>query len=160
MTTPLIIEVRRSTDKIPQGQDVCTRMVANLKTTPLDATQQADVMKLFNSIQQVHDNMSVAASQIATLRKTLLPDQFTFIMQHMVCPLIQIKLPAHLCSPTDIKFEKDRLMVEESFEEECSNKVLPQPFHPKLNRVPANMPPTVLQQQSTCYYASASSTQR
>ena len=28
-------------------------------------------------------------------------------------------------------------MAEESFEEECSNNVLPQPFHPKLDNVPA-----------------------
>ena len=112
-------------------------MVINLKTTPLDATQQADVVKLFNSIQQVHYNMSMAASQIDTLRKTLKPDQFTFIMQHLVRPLIQIKLPAHLCSPADVEFEKDRLMTDESFKEECSNKVLPQPFHPKLDKVPA-----------------------
>ena len=79
----------------------------------------------------------MAASQIATLRKTLLPDQFTFIMQHAVHPLIQIKLPAHLCSPADIKFEKDCLTAEESFKEECSNKVLPWSFHPKLDMVPA-----------------------
>ena len=45
-----VIEVRKYTDKIPQGQDVCTRMVANLKTSSLDTTQQADVVKLFNSI--------------------------------------------------------------------------------------------------------------
>ena len=38
---------------------------------------------------------------------------------------------------TDVKFEKERLMAEESFEEECSNKVLPWPFHPKLDNVPA-----------------------
>ena len=88
-TPPSIIEIRRSTNKIPQGQDVCTRMITNLKTTPLDATQQADVMKLFNSIQQVHDNMSTTAGQIASLGKTLKSDQFTFIMQHMVHPLIQ-----------------------------------------------------------------------
>ena len=98
---------------------------------------QADVMKLFNSIQQVHDNMSTAASQIATLGKTPKPDQFTFIMQHTVHPLIQIKLLAHLCSPIDIKFKKDHLMADELFEEECSNKVLPWPFHPKLDKVPA-----------------------
>ena len=81
--------------------------------------------------------MSMAAGQITTLGKTLQLNQFIFIMQHAVCPLIQINLPAHLCSPTDVKFEKECLMSEESFEEECSNKVLPWSFHPKLDNVPA-----------------------
>ena len=83
---------------------------------------------------EVHNN---CISAIATLGKTLLPDQFTFIMQHAVHPLIQIKLPTHLCSPADVKFEQHCLTAEESFEEECSNKVLPWPFHPKLDTVPA-----------------------
>ena len=111
-------------------------MVANLETMSLNATQQTDVVKLFNSIQQVHDNMSMAAGQITTLGKTLQLNQFTFIMQHAVHPLIQIKLPTHLCSSADIKFKKEHLMAEKSFEKECSNKVLPQPFHPRLDNVP------------------------
>ena len=109
-------------------------MVANLETMSLNATQQADVMKLFNSIQQVHDNMSMASGQIATLGKTLQPNQFTFIMQHAIHPLFQIKLPTHLCSPADVKFEKEHLMAEESLEEECSNKVLPWIFLPYTQR--------------------------
>ena len=124
-------------DKIPHGQDVCTKMVANLKTTSLNATQQADVVNLFDLIQQVHDNMSMTAGQIVALEKTLQLDQFTFIMQHAVCPLIQIEVPAHICSPTDVKFEKEQLTAKESFKEECANKVLPWPFHPKLDKVPA-----------------------
>ena len=122
-------------------------MVANLETMSLNATQQADVVKLSNSIQQVHDNMSMAAGQIATLGKTLQLNQFTFIMQHAVHPLIQIKLPTYLCSPTDIKFKKEHLTAEESFKEECSNKVLPWPFHPKLDNVPAK--------HATCCVAAA-----
>ena len=47
---PLVIKVGKYMDKIPHGQDVCTKMVANLKTTSLNATQQADDVKLFNSI--------------------------------------------------------------------------------------------------------------
>ena len=134
-------------DKIPHGQNVCTKMVANLKTTSLNATQQADVVKLFDSIQQVHDSMSMTAGQIAALGKTLQPDQFTFIMQHAVHPLIQIKVPAHLCSPADVKFEKEWLTAEESFNEEYANKVLPWSFHPKLDKVPAK--------HATCCVAAA-----
>ena len=99
--------------------------------------------------------MLMTAGQIAALGKTLQLDQFTFIMQHAVHPLIQIKVPAHLCSPTDVKFEKEWFMAEELFEEECANKVLPQPFHPKLDKVPAKH---ATHWQSTCYYGNASST--
>ena len=38
-------------------------------------------------------------------------------------------------------------MAEESFKEECSNKVLPWPFHPKLDNVPAK--------HATCCVAAA-----
>ena len=58
-------------------------------------------------------------------------------MQRAVQPLIQLHIPGNLCSPAGIKFEKERLTAEETFEEECSNVVLPRPFHPKLNKIPA-----------------------
>ena len=63
-------------DRIPHGDNVATRMVANIDTTELNTTQQVDVVKLFDSIQQ------------------------------------------------------------EAFEEECSNLILPCPYHPELDAVP------------------------
>ena len=82
-------------------------------------------MKLFNSLQQAHNNLSNVAGMIAHLREILDNEQFTFIMQRAVWPLIQFPIPGNLCSPVDIKFKKERLTAEETFEEECSNVVLP-----------------------------------
>ena len=103
----------------------------------LDDSRQKAVVKLFNSLQQAHDNLSNVAGVIAHLREISDNEQFTFIIQTAVQPLIHLRIPGNLCSPADIKFEKDRLTAEETFEEECSNVVLPQPFHPKLDKIPA-----------------------
>ena len=51
-------------------------------------------------------------------------------------PLIQLKIPPHLCSPGDLCFAKERLTNEECFEEMCVNEILPKPFHNKLSTIP------------------------
>ena len=60
------------------------------------------------------------------------PEQFTFVLQLAVRPIIQLKIPPHLPAPTELKFEKERLTPEEITEENCCNLILPQPFHPKF----------------------------
>ena len=122
---PPVIEVRKSTDSIPQGHDVLTLMVHQKLHKALDNSRKKAVMKLFNSLQQAHNNVSNVAGVIAHLGEILDNEQFTFIMQRAVWPLIQLHIPGNLCSPVDVKFEKDRLTAEETFEEECSNVVLP-----------------------------------
>ena len=91
----------------------------------IDDKGQKAVVKLFNSLQQAHNNLSNVAGTIAYLGEILDNEQFTYIMQRTVWPLIQLRIPGNLCSPVDVKFEKDRLTAEETFEEECSNVVLP-----------------------------------
>ena len=56
-------------------------------------------------------------------------------MQNAVRPLIQLKVPPHLSTPTELRFEKERLTPEEMTEENCCNLILPQPFHPKFSTV-------------------------
>ena len=133
---PLAIEVRKSTDSVPQGHDVFMLIVHQKLHKAIDDKGQKAVVKHFNSLQLAHDNLSHAAGVIAHLSEILDNEQFTFIMQRAVQPLIQLYIPGNLSSPTDVKFEKDRLTAEEKFEEECSNVVLPQPFHPKLDTIP------------------------
>ena len=53
------------------------------------------------------------------------PEQFTFILQNAVRPLIQLKVPPHLSAPTELRFEKERLTPEEMTEENCCNLILP-----------------------------------
>ena len=63
------------------------------------------------------------------------PEQFTFVLQHVVRPIIQLKIPPHLSAPSELKFEKERLTPEELNEENCCNLILPQPFHPKFTKL-------------------------
>ena len=76
--------------------------------------------------------MSEVAKAIVDVSEVSLPEQFTFILQLAVKPIIQLKIPPHLSAPTELKFEKERLTPEELNEENCCNLILPQPFHPKF----------------------------
>ena len=134
---PPAIEVRKSTDSIPQGHNILMLTVHQKLHKAIDDKGQKAVVKLFNSLQLAHNDLSNVAGAIAHLGEILDNEQFTFIMQRAVQPLIQLCIPGNLCSPVDVKFEKDRLTAEVTFEEECSNVALPQPFHPKLDTIPA-----------------------
>ena len=82
---PPVIEVRKSTNSIPQGHDVLTLMVHQKLHKASDDSGQKAVVKLFNSLQ-AHDNLSNVAGVIAHLREILDNEQFTFIMQRAVHP--------------------------------------------------------------------------
>ena len=69
------------------------------------------------------------------MSKVSSPEQFTFVLQLAVRPIIQLKIPPHLSAPTELKFEKERLTQEEITEEYCCNLILPGPFHPKLSGI-------------------------
>ena len=125
------IEVRTATDTIPQGHDALSRMVQQKQFKALDDKRQAAIVKLFSYLQLVHDNMALVTGQIAKLGEILEPEQFAFIIQMDIRPLVQLQIPGHLCSPADVCFEKECVTAAESFEEECSNKVLPRPLSPK-----------------------------
>ena len=129
-------EVRTATDTLPQGHDALSRMVQQKQFKALDNKRQAAVVKLFIHLELVHNNMALIAGQIAELGEILEPEQFAFILQMVIRPLVQLKIPSHLCSPADVRFEKEHVTTTESFEEECSNKVLPRPSSPKLDKIP------------------------
>ena len=63
------------------------------------------------------------------------PEQFTFVLQLAVRPIVQLKIPPHLSAPTEIKFERERLTPEELTEENCCNLILPRPFHLKFAKL-------------------------
>ena len=76
--------------------------------------------------------MAEVAKAIVNVSEVSSPEQFTFVLQLAVRPIIQLKIPPHLSAPTELKFEKERLTPEEITEENCCNLILPQPFHPKF----------------------------
>ena len=76
--------------------------------------------------------MSEVAKAKVDVSEVSSPEQFTFVLQLAVRPIIQLKIPPHLSAPTELKFEKERLTPEEITEENCCNLILPRPFHPKF----------------------------
>ena len=76
--------------------------------------------------------MAEVAKAIVDVSEVSSPEQFTFVLQLAVRPIIQLKIPPHLSAPTELKFEKERLTPEEITEENCCNLILPRPFHPKF----------------------------
>ena len=76
--------------------------------------------------------MSEVAKAIVDVSEVSSPEQFTFVLQLAVRPILQLKIPPHLSAPTELKFEKERLTPEEITEENCCNLILPRPFHPKF----------------------------
>ena len=76
--------------------------------------------------------MAEVAKAIVNVSKVSSPEQFTFVLQLAVRPIVQLKIPPHLSAPTELKFERERLTPEELTEENCCNLILPRPFHSKF----------------------------
>ena len=79
--------------------------------------------------------MAEGAKSIVHVSEVSSPEQFTFVLQLAVRPIVQLKIPPHLSAPTELKFERERLTPEEINEENCCNLILPRPFHPKFAKL-------------------------
>ena len=124
-----------SSDSIPTGPEVTSKMCLHGNITSFDKKGQEAITKLFGHLQDAHNHMAQVAQAVVQLSKVSSPEQFTFVLQLAVRPIIQLKIPPHLSAPTELKFEKERLIQEEITEENCCNLILPQPFHPKLSSI-------------------------
>ena len=89
-----------------------------------DKKGQQATTKLFGHLQDAHNHMSEVAQAVVDLSEVSSPEQFTFVLQLAVRPIIQLKIPPHLSAPAELKFEKERLTPEESTEENCCNLIL------------------------------------
>ena len=113
-----------SSDEIPDGPEVMSKMC--LQNLPcFDRKGQQAVTKLFSYIQDAHNHLAEVAKQVIMVNEVSSPEQFTFVLQHAVRPIIQLKIPPHLSAPLELKFEKERLTPEELNEENCCNLILP-----------------------------------
>ena len=124
-----------SSDKIPTGPDVLSKMRLQGNLPFFDKKGQQAVTKLFGHLQDTHNHMAEVARSIINVSEVSSPKQFTFVLQLAVRPIIQLKIPPHLSAPTELKFERERLTPEEITEENCCNLILPQPFHPKFTKL-------------------------
>ena len=116
-----------------------------------DKKGQEAVTKLFGHLQDAHNHMAQVAQAVVNLSKVSSPEQFTFVLQLAVRPIIQLKIPPHLSAPTELKFEKERLTQEEITEENCCNLILPQPFYPELSGIAFKHPHQMLGCSSTLF---------
>ena len=129
------IQQRVSSDKIPTGPEVLSKMHLQENLPAFDKKGQQAVMKLFGYLQEAHNYMAEVAKSIVDVSQVSSPEQFTFVLQLAVRPIIQLKIPPHLSAPTELKFERERLTPEELTEENCCNLILPRPFHPKFAKL-------------------------
>ena len=104
----------------------------------------------FDSLQTVHTAIADVAGTLATLGRTLDPNQFQFSLKHSVHPLVQLQVPACLCHPGELKFAKEHLTDDDICEQHGVNTVLPRPHHPNLDQVAAKHPTRAL--ASTIHY--------
>ena len=114
-----------SSDSIPTGPEVTSKMHLEGNMQTFDKKGQEAITKLFGHLQDAHNHMSEVAKAVVNLNKVSSPEQFTFVLQLAVRPIIQLKIPPHLSAPTELKFEKERLTPEEITEENCCNLILP-----------------------------------
>ena len=129
------VQQRVSSDSIPTGPKVTSKMCLEGNIQTFDKKGQEAITKLFGHLQDAHNHMAKVAQAIVDLSKVSSPEQFTFVLQLAVRPIIQLKIPPHLSAPTELKFEKERLTPEEITEENCCNLILPQPFHLKFSTI-------------------------
>ena len=129
------VQQRVSSDEIPTGPEVTSKMRLQENIPCFDQKGQQAVTRLFSHLQDTNNYMAEVAKAIIDVSEVSSPEQFTFVLQLAVRPIIQLKIPPHLSAPTELRFEKERLTPEEIAEENCCNLILPQPFHPKFAKL-------------------------
>ena len=119
------VQQRVSSDSIPTGPKVTSKMHLQGNIPCFDKRGQQAITRLFGHLQDTHNHMSEVAKAVVNVSEVSSPEQFTFVLQLAVRPIIQLKIPPHLSAPTDLQFEKERLTPEVITEENCCNLILP-----------------------------------
>ena len=129
------VQQRVSSDEIQDGPEVLSKMCLQGNLPFFDKAGQQAVTRLFGHLQDTHNHMAEVAKAIVNVSEVSSPEQFTFVLQLAVRPIVQLKIPPHLSAPTELKFERERLTPEELTEENCCSLILPQPFHLKFAKL-------------------------
>ena len=137
-------DFRVSTENLMTSPRVLTRLSALPNFTDIMGADREEVCELFDSLQTTHATIADAAGSLASLGQRLHPLKFQFLLKHSICPLIQLQIPAHLCHPGELRFEKQHLSNDELYEQRFVNTLLPRPHHPDLDSVPPKHPTRAL----------------
>ena len=135
---------RVSTENLMTGPRVLNRLAALPNFTDIEGADREEVCDLFYSLQTAHATIADAAGTLASLGGRLHPHQFQFLLKHSICPLIQLQIPAHICHPGEIRFEKQQLSNDELYKQHCVNTLLQRPHHPDLDSIPPKHPTRAL----------------
>ena len=135
---------RVSTENLMTGHRALNRLAALPNFKDIKGADREEVCELFDSLQTGHVTIADAASSLASLGCRLHPHQFQFLLKHSIHPLIQLQIPAHLCHPGELRFEKQYLSNDELYEQCCVNTLLPRPYHPALDSIPPKHPTRAL----------------
>ena len=96
----------QSEDDIEQAEEIIYQL-GHIEDLPeLSKESLAYIMNMYAQLQFSHNNCAKLAGHLADLGSLLQLDQFMILMKHSLRPLIQISLPAQLCSPANLKFDK------------------------------------------------------
>ena len=136
---------QQSPHDIPEAEEIKVKLAEIKDMEELDERSVKSITGLFITLQMCHENSTKMAGHLVQLDSTLTPKQYTYIMKHSLCPLIQLSLSSHLCSPADLKFSKLHLTPEEIGVNQC----LSRPFHLALAVLALKHPTPTLQQLST-----------
>ena len=89
------VQQRVFTDKIPTGPKVTSKMHLQADLPCFDQKGQQAVTRLFCHLQDTHNHMAEVAKAIIDVSEVSSPEQFTFVLQLAVRPIIQLKIPPH-----------------------------------------------------------------
>ena len=131
---------QQSPDDIPEAEEITDKLAEIEDMEELDARSINNITGLFATLQMCHENSAKMAGNLVQLGSTLTPKQYTYVMKHSLCPMVQLSLPPCLYSPADLKFSKLHLTPQETKEEIGINQCLPRPFHPALAVLPPKHP--------------------
>ena len=80
---------RVSSDSIPTDPEVTSKMHLEGNIQTFDKKAQEAITKLFGHLQDAHNHMAQVAQAVVNLSKVSSPEQFTFVLQLAVRPIIQ-----------------------------------------------------------------------
>ena len=84
------VQQRVSSDSIPTRPEVTSKMRLQKDITPFDKKGQDAITTLFGHLQDAHTHMAQVAKAVVDLSKVSSPDQFTFVLQLAVRPIIAV----------------------------------------------------------------------
>ena len=85
------IQQHVSSDSIPTGPEVTSKMHLQENIQTFDKKGQEAINKLFGHLQYAHNHMAQVAQAVVNVSEVSSPEQFTFVLQLAVRPIIQLK---------------------------------------------------------------------